>query len=115
MQLETYFDFLAPDDIRIHGTRVGIETVLLDYLDLGLTAEQIALRYPSVALEAVYATLTYYWHNQAAVNQYLAAWKAHGERMRAEQAANPSPAVLRMREVLRQHDVARRTQPESSR
>ncbi len=26
MQLEEYFDFLAPDYIRIKGTRVGIET-----------------------------------------------------------------------------------------
>jgi len=27
MQLETYFDFLSPNDIRIVGTRIGIETV----------------------------------------------------------------------------------------
>ena len=26
MQLEDYFDFLAPDDIRIKGHRIGIET-----------------------------------------------------------------------------------------
>ena len=25
--MEDYFDFLSPDDIRIKGTRVGIETV----------------------------------------------------------------------------------------
>lgn len=30
--LENHFDFLSPDDIRIKGTRVGIETVLDDYL-----------------------------------------------------------------------------------
>jgi len=28
MELETYFDFLAPDDIRVKGTRLGIETIL---------------------------------------------------------------------------------------
>jgi hypothetical protein len=28
MQLEDYFDFLAPNDIRVKGTRVGIETIL---------------------------------------------------------------------------------------
>jgi hypothetical protein len=38
MQLEEYFDFLAPNDIRIKGTRVGIETILWDYLDLGAYA-----------------------------------------------------------------------------
>lgn len=29
MQLEDYFEFLRPDDIRVKGTRVGIETILL--------------------------------------------------------------------------------------
>ena len=28
MQLEDYFDFLSPDDIRIHGHRISIESVL---------------------------------------------------------------------------------------
>ncbi|NEO76071.1 MAG: hypothetical protein F6J99_07355 [Moorea sp. SIO4G3] len=32
MQLEEYFNFLAPDDIRIKGHRIGIETVLYEYL-----------------------------------------------------------------------------------
>jgi hypothetical protein len=33
MELKSYFEFLSPDDIRIKGTRVGIETVLDDYLN----------------------------------------------------------------------------------
>jgi hypothetical protein len=32
MQIEDYFNFLAPDDIRLKGTRIGIETILFDYL-----------------------------------------------------------------------------------
>jgi len=32
MQLEDYFDFLEPDDIRVKGTRTGIETVLYDFI-----------------------------------------------------------------------------------
>jgi hypothetical protein len=32
MILEDYFDFLAPNDIRVKGTRVGIETILSDYV-----------------------------------------------------------------------------------
>ncbi len=58
MQLEDYFDFLAPNDIRVKGTRVGIETILWDYLDLGLFPEQIAARYRTLSLEQVYATPT---------------------------------------------------------
>ena len=68
MQLEDYFAFLAPDDIRVKGTRIGIETILTDYLELGLFAEQIATRYPSLSVEQVYATLTYYWRNRAQVD-----------------------------------------------
>ena len=60
MKLEDYFDFLAPDDIRVKGTRVGIETILSDYLDFGLFPEDIVLCYPTLSLEAVYATITYY-------------------------------------------------------
>lgn len=32
MQLEDYFDFLAPNDIRVKGTRVGIESILYEYI-----------------------------------------------------------------------------------
>ena len=71
MQLEHYFDFLGEDDIRLKDTRIGIETILSDYLELGLFAEQIASRYRTLSLEQVYATLTYYWHNQVEMDGYL--------------------------------------------
>ena len=32
MQIEDYFDFLAEDDIQIKGTRIGIESVLYEYI-----------------------------------------------------------------------------------
>jgi hypothetical protein len=40
MQLEDYFDFLRPDDIRIKGHRIGIETVLYEYIHRAKTAEE---------------------------------------------------------------------------
>ena len=105
MNLEEYFDFLAPNDIRIKGTRVGIETVLNDYLELGLFPEDITLRYPTLSLEAVYATITYYWHNREQVDAYLRAWKEHGEHLRQEQERNPSPAVQRLRTIIHQRQL----------
>ena len=59
MQLEEYFDFIAEDAIRLSGTRVGIETVIDDYQQ-GATPEEIALHYPTLSLEQIYATITYY-------------------------------------------------------
>lgn len=34
MQLEDYFGFLAPNDIRLKGHRLELETILFDYLEL---------------------------------------------------------------------------------
>lgn len=106
MQLEDYFDVLAPNDIRVKGTRVGIETILFDYLDLGLFPEDIAVRYPTLTLEQVYATITYYWHNTAKVAAYLQACREHEARMRREQELNPSPAIKRLRDIARQRAAA---------
>ncbi|NOZ60463.1 MAG: DUF433 domain-containing protein, partial [Calditrichaeota bacterium] len=89
MELESYFEFVSPEDIRIKGTRVGIETVLDDYLE-GASPEEIAVRYPTLTLEQVYATITYYLHNKNKVDEYLAKWRAHGEQAWLEQQRNPS-------------------------
>ena len=97
MQLEDYFNFLAPNDIRIKGSRIGIETVLYDYIYRQLTPEEIAERYISINLEQVYATILYYLHNKEAVEKYLEAWLEHGRRMREEQEKNPDPVILRLR------------------
>jgi uncharacterized protein (DUF433 family) len=106
MQLEDYFDVQAPNDIRVRGTRIGIETILFDYLDLGLSAEEIALRYRTLTLEQVYATLAYYWHYRDQVDAYLQAAREHEERMIAEQERNPSPAVRRLREMIEKRYAA---------
>ncbi|HEX5504780.1 MAG TPA: DUF433 domain-containing protein [Thermomicrobiales bacterium] len=109
MNLEDYFDFLAPLDIRVRGTRVGIETILSDYLELGLSPEEIAVRYRTLTLEQVYATLTFYWHDRERVDAYLRAVDEEMARQRREQDEHPSPAVERLRQLARQRDAQRRS------
>jgi uncharacterized protein (DUF433 family) len=99
MQLEDYFEFLRPDDIRIKGTRVGIETVLYDFIHRSRTPEEIAQDYPSLTLEQVYATILYYLHSKEAVSKYLADWLEWSHQVREEQRHNPSPAVARLMQV----------------
>jgi len=41
MQLEDYFDFLSPDDIRVKGTRIGIEHILYQYIHNAQAPEAI--------------------------------------------------------------------------
>ena len=99
MQLEDYFNFLAVDDIRLKGTRIGIETILFDYLFRGKTPELIAQTYPSLTLEQVYATILYYLQNKQAVEAYIQDWLEWGDRMREEQKRNPNPVVEKLKNL----------------
>ncbi|HSN78464.1 MAG TPA: hypothetical protein VL334_25630 [Anaerolineae bacterium] len=99
MQLEDYFDFQAPNDIRIKGSRIGIESVLYEYIHNAKTPEEIDAQFWSINLEQVYATILYYLHNKEAVHQYVADWLEFGERMRREQEANPPPVIQRLRKL----------------
>jgi uncharacterized protein (DUF433 family) len=95
--MESYFDFLSPDDIRIKGTRLGIETVLDDYLG-GAGPEEIAARYRTLTLEQVYATITYYLHKREEIDKYLERWRAYTEAAWQEQQSNPPEFVRELRE-----------------
>src|SRR5438067_285824 len=101
MLLEEYFEFLGPGDIRIRGHRIGIETILDEYLYYGRTPEDIQRHYPTLRLAEVYATILYYLENQEAVSRYLEDWAEYCRRSEAENDRNPPPVVARMRELLR--------------
>jgi uncharacterized protein (DUF433 family) len=98
MEIEHYFDFLSSEDIRIKGTRIGIETVLEDYLG-GASPEEIAARYRSLTLEQVYAAVLYYLSNRTNLDAYLEASRLFSEKAWLEQQQHPSDAVRRLREL----------------
>jgi len=102
MQLEDYFNFLPPNDIRLKGTRIGIETILYDYIYHAKTPEEIAKTYSSLSLEQVYATILYYLHEQEKITNYLTEWIEHGERMREIQKQNPPPVAEKLRKLREQ-------------
>lgn len=97
MQLEEYFDFLSPDDIRVKGSRIGIESVLYDYIYREQPPAAIAQRFPTLTLEQVYATILYYLCNREQVEAYLLDWLEYGRQAREEQQRNPPPIVARLR------------------
>lgn len=99
MQLEEYFDFIAEDAIRLAGTRVGLETVIDDY-QKGVTPEEIVFHYPTLSLEQVYATITYYLFDKQKVKKYIALVRQRQEEAWQEQQRNPSPFVRSLRERL---------------
>jgi uncharacterized protein (DUF433 family) len=102
MQLEDYITVIGPHTVRVTGHRMGIETILFDYLEEGMSAEEIAWRYPTLSREEVHAVLAYYWRNKAEVDQYLRRVRELEEQLRAEQERNPSPAMLRLEQLIRE-------------
>ncbi|GIK56022.1 MAG: DUF433 domain-containing protein [Chloroflexi bacterium] len=104
MQIETYFDFLAADDIRLKGSRIGIESILYEYLYHEQNAEAIAARYPTLSLEAIY--ILYYLQNRPQMEQYLADWLAFGQEVRETQRQNPPPVILRLQRLKSEHQTA---------
>ena len=103
MKLEDYFDFLAPNDIRLKGHRIGIDDVLYYYLE-GYTPEEIAANLPSLSLEQIHATITYYLHNRAEVDAYLSRLATWREQRCREWEANPPPVVQRLRALKAQRE-----------
>ena len=105
MQLKDHFNFLRPDDIRLQASRIGIETMLYEYLFRPRTPEEIANIYTSLTLEQVYATILYYLHNKEAVGQYITEWLEWGEKMREEQRRNPRPVYEKIRKLRSARDA----------
>lgn len=108
MQLEDYFDFFADDDIRVKGTRVGIETILYNFIHRQLSPEEIAATYPTLTLEQVYATILYYLHNKEAVTAYLTDWIEWGREMRRIQDADPPLAIQHLRKLIKERQTQAR-------
>lgn len=98
MQLEGYFDFLSPNDIRIKGHRIGIDNVL-EYFLQGYSPDEIAATYPDLGLEKIYATITYYLHNRAETDAYLLRLRHWQEERYQASLNNPSPMTLKMRAI----------------
>lgn len=98
MQLEDYFEFLGPDDIRIKGHRIGIDDVLYYYLE-GFTPEEIAVNLPSLSLEQIHATITYYLHKRGEVDAYLSRLANWREERQRKAQDHPSPILQRLREL----------------
>jgi uncharacterized protein (DUF433 family) len=96
MKPEDHLEFLAPDEIRIRGTRIGLENVLCRLIDCSCTPDATVEQFPSLSLEQVHAVLEYYQQHRQEVDEYMAAWRSQKERLQAEQDHNPSPGIARL-------------------
>lgn len=89
MQLEGYFAELSPDDIRLKGHRIGIETILYEYVHRGLSPEAIVAAFDTLTIEEVYATILFYHRERERLDAYLDRWLTQQDAARRLQQADP--------------------------
>lgn len=114
--LEENFTVLEEYDIRLKGTRVGIETILYEYIYNSRPPEVIADRYYTPTLEQIYATILYYLQNQEEVGAYLDDYLKYCYTAREEYEKDPPPGVVRLRKLIAEKeansDILESTNPE---
>ena len=88
--LEAYFTGLGTNDIRLAGHRIGIDDVLSLYVQ-GSTAKDIQAQFPTLRLEEIYATLTYYHAHQITIDEYLQQVNIWREERQQYAETHPSP------------------------
>ena len=103
--IEDNFDFLAEDNIRIKGTRIGIETLLYEVLHLSKTPEEIVQSFDLLTWQQVYATILYYLQNPIKIGCYLADNLQYSEILREAYEKNPPPGVVRLRQLKAERQV----------
>jgi uncharacterized protein (DUF433 family) len=97
-RIEEHFDFLSPEDIRVKGTRVGVEHILYEYIYYAKSPEEIAKQFQTVSLEQVYATILYYLENKEVVGKYVGDWLAYCLKAEAEFDRNPPYVIAKLRQ-----------------
>lgn len=88
--------------VRVGGTRVMLET-LIEAFHEGLTAEEIAQQYPTLALADIYAVIGYYLRRRTEVEGYLEESRREAREVRERNQARTDPRGIRERLLARRH------------
>lgn len=102
---DRYLETLSNQEVRVKGTRVGIEHVLSAYL-AGSLPEEIAVEFPTLTLEQVHGVIACYLRQRKEVDEYLRRWRDRAHRIRSEQAGADGPEIVQRLRKLAEERVA---------
>lgn len=92
---------LDPDGaVRVGNTRVTLDSVVGAFLE-GLTAEEIAQQYPSLALSDIYSVVGYYLSQHNKVDEYLRRRKVFTAKVKRQNELKFDPVGVRDRLLAR--------------
>jgi len=100
-----YVEMQSEDDIRVKGTRVGIEHLLSAYL-AGSLPEEMAIEFPTLTLEQVHGIIAWYLRNRKDADAYLQRWQSRARRARSQQQLSGGPEIVQRLRRLAEQRVA---------
>ena len=100
-----YLEMHSEDDVRVKGTRVGIEHLLSAYL-AGSLPEEIAIEFPTLTLEQIHGVIAWYLRNRKDTDAYLHRWQSGARRARSQQQQVGGPEIVQRLRRLAEQRVA---------
>ena len=88
--------------IRVRGTRVTLDTIVTAFR-AGATAEEIARKFPTIALADVYQIIAHYLHPTSEVDAYLFQREAAASALKANIEKRFDPVGVRARLLARRN------------
>jgi uncharacterized protein (DUF433 family) len=88
--------------VRVRGTRVLLDTIISAF-HAGATAEEIAQKFPSLALADVYQVIAHYLNHTAEIDVYLAGRQVEAAALQREIEGRFDPVGVRARLLARQN------------
>ena len=117
INLDSYFEFQSLPNhrqaIRIAGTRVGIEFVLREYLQ-GASPEELVMRFQTLTLEQIHATITYYLARRIEIDAYIAETERERQHDSDQDETQPNAFRQSLRNRLDRERTRLREQSSSS-
>ena len=80
--------------LKVAGTRVSLDSIVYAF-NRGEDAAEIQRSFDTLSLAEVYAAISYYLHNKAKVDAYLAKREIESERLWREHEAKYPPKITR--------------------
>jgi len=90
--------------IRVRGTRVTLDTIVTAF-GAGATAEEIAQKFPTVALADVYQIIAHYLNHTAEIDAYLIQREGEAAALEREIEKRFDPVGIRARLLARRKPV----------
>jgi uncharacterized protein (DUF433 family) len=86
--------------IRVRGTRVTLETIVTAFC-AGATAEEIAQRFPTVALADIYQIIAHYLNHTTEIDAYRSQRQSEAAALKCEVETRFDPVGVRDRLLAR--------------